>query len=147
MQRFDWVEKLTAKRTPLLRRAGGGGTFPPLVKGGLGGVGRKTLASSVYSPFARKDVRKRHVLQAGKAAHCEVDIIDRSHQGRLHRGFDAYRPTPPGPPFARGGKRTRLRPSPRNKTCTIARRCQSQVFTAPVSVPLFSCLGRSKPKE
>ena len=96
-------------------------TFPPLVKGGVGGVGRRTSASSVYSPFARKDVRKRHVLQAGEAAHARSTLsIDRT-KARLHRGFDAHRPTPPGPPFARGGKKTRLRPRSRNETGTIAR--------------------------
>ena len=44
-------------------------TFPPLVKGGLGGVGRKTSASSVCSPFASNDLRKRHALKSGEAAY------------------------------------------------------------------------------
>ena len=60
-------------------------------------------------------------------------MIDQSHQGHLHRGFDARRPTPPSPPFARGGNKARLRPSSRNETGIIARRCQSQVFAAPAS--------------
>ena len=77
-------------------------TFPPLVKGGAGGVGRTTSASSVWSPFARKDVRKRHVLQAGEAAHARSTLsIDRATAASIvDSAFTG--PPPVAPPFARG---------------------------------------------
>ena len=85
----------------------------------------------MYSPFARNDVRKRHALQAGEAAHAPssssidcakaVSLVDSTLTG----------PPPLTPPSQGGEKKTRFRPSPRNQTGTIARRCQSPVFTAP----------------
>src|ERR1700677_4980065 len=53
--------------------------FSPPCEGGVGGVGQtasaspgvggRPSASSVCSPFARNDVRKRHALKADEAAH------------------------------------------------------------------------------
>ena len=79
-------------------------TLPPLVKGGLGGVGRRTAASSVrYSPFARNEVWKREAVQSGQPAHAQSNSsIATSLCSVVHS--KVARPTPPNPPFTRGGK-------------------------------------------
>ena len=86
--------------------AGGGAYLSPLVKGGLGGVGRRTSASSVCSPFARNDVRKRHALQAGEAAHTpSTSSIDRAkHASLVHSTLTG---PPPLTPPSQGGERRR----------------------------------------
>ena len=69
---------------PGVLRVTGSLTFPPLVKGGQGGWAGTASASSVYSPFARKDVRKRHASQAGEAAHApSTSSFDRAKHGSL----------------------------------------------------------------
>ena len=79
-----------------------GATFPPVVKGGPGGVGREPRHRQCICPFARNDVRKRHTSRGGAVA---VNVIVRSHQTWRLCALDADRPTPPGPPFTRGGRR------------------------------------------
>ena len=87
----------------------GGAFLSPPCEGGVGGVGqtgvgRRTSASSVYSPFARKDVRKRHAIQAGEAAHApSTSSIDRAkHASLVHSTLT--RPPPLTPP-SQGGER------------------------------------------
>ena len=100
-----WVEESNAKGAFLLRTCAVALTFPPLVKGGLGGVGRKTSASSVCSPFARREVRKRHAFQADEAAQCAVDLIDRSISPSTPPSCARRSPArPPWPPLHKGGK-------------------------------------------
>ena len=90
--------------------------FSPPCEGGVGGVGqtasaspgvgRRTSASSVYSPFARNDVRKRHALKAGEAAHApSTSSIDRAQHGSLvHSKLTG---PPPLTPPSQGGERRR----------------------------------------
>ena len=82
-------------------------TFPPLVKGGSGGVGHITSASSVYSPFAiktsGKDTRYRR-----EAAHVPSTSSINRAQAHRPRALDAHRPTPPSPP-SQGGEKKRER--------------------------------------
>ena len=87
----------------MLCTCGGAITFPPLVKGGPGGVGRRTSASSVYSPFARNDVRKRHAIKGGEAAHApSTSSFDRAeHASLVHSTLTG---PPPRPPLHKGGK-------------------------------------------
>ena len=97
----DWFEELTAAGAFLLRTCGRRRLpFPPCE----GGVGRRTSASSVYPPFARKYVRKRHALQAGEAAHA---LSNSSINRAKHTSVVLSRltgPPPPGPPLHKGGK-------------------------------------------
>ena len=67
-------------------------------------MGRRTSASSVCSPFARNDVRKRHALQAGEAAHApSTSSIDRAkHASLVHSTLTG--PPPLAPP-SQGGER------------------------------------------
>jgi hypothetical protein len=47
-------------------------------------VGRKTSASSVYSPFSGEDARKRHTTLAGEPAHRpSTSSIDRANHASL----------------------------------------------------------------
>jgi len=65
-------------------------------------VGRRTSASSVCSPFARKDVRKRLDIQAGEAAHTpSTSSIDRAkHASLVHSTLTGL---PPLTPLHKGG--------------------------------------------
>ena len=88
--------------------------FSPPCEGGVGGVGqtasaspgvgRRTSASSVCSPFARNDVRKRHALQAGEAAHApSTSSIGRAQHGSfVHSKLTG--PPPLAPPSQGGEK-------------------------------------------
>ena len=71
-------------------------------------MGRRTFASSVYSPFARNDVRKRHAIQGGEAAHSpSTSSIDRAkHASLVHSTLTG---PPPLPPFTRGKEEGRWR--------------------------------------
>jgi hypothetical protein len=81
--------------------------FPPC-EGGLGGVGRRTSASSVHSPFARSDVRRRYALRAGEAAHTRGPhrLISPSTAASCIRRSPAH---PPRPPLHKGGKKEATR--------------------------------------
>ena len=88
--------------------------FSPPCEGGAGGVGqtasaspgvgRRTSASSVCSPFARNDVRKRHALKAGEAAHApSTSSIGRAQHGSfVHSKLTG--PPPLAPPSQGGEK-------------------------------------------
>ena len=55
--------------------------FPPLVKGGLGGVGREASGSSVYSPFAHYDLRKPQAAHSRESPRAPLTAsIDRARQ-------------------------------------------------------------------
>src|ERR1700679_886144 len=86
-------------------------SFPPLVKGGVGktasaspGVGRSTCASSVCSPFARNEVRKRRALQACEGAHTPSTL---SFDRAKHASFVQSKLTGPPPlaPPSQGGEK------------------------------------------
>ena len=69
------------------------------------GVGRRTSASSVCSPFARNDVRKRHALKTGEAVHApSTSSIGRAQHGSLvHSKLTG--PPPLAPPSQGGEKK------------------------------------------
>jgi hypothetical protein len=119
----------------------GGVYLPPLVKGGSGGVGRRTSASSVYSPFARNDVRKRHAIYGGEAAHApSTSSFDRAkHASLVHSMLSG--PPPLTPPSQGGGKKKgalaefaqRIRQE--CKSCAIPTFHNPRVALADVSLP------------
>ena len=65
---LTWLRNPPPKDRFCCAHAGGDAYLSPPCEGGAGG-GRRASASSVYSPFARKDFRKRHALQTGEAAY------------------------------------------------------------------------------
>jgi hypothetical protein len=127
--------------------------FPPLVKGGQGGggpdclrlarggVGRRNSASSVYSPFAGNDVRKRRAIKAGEAAHApSTSSIGRAQHGSLaHSKLTG--PPPPYPPFTRGGKKRARSRNLRNEFERNARVVQPQLCTTPGRSSCWASVG------
>ena len=78
----------------------------PPCEGGARGGGPQNLR--IVSVFAVRPQRRPESTclngRRGRAPQ-PFDLIDRSRQALLLRALDAYRPTPPNPPFTRGGKR------------------------------------------
>jgi hypothetical protein len=102
-------------------------TFPPLVKGGPGGVGRRTSASSVDSSIARDDVSIARAVHRDESAHSQsTSSIAPGFCPTVHS--TVARPTPPNPPFTRGGKKRARSPNSRDEVGTNARAVQPQLF-------------------
>ena len=85
-------------------------SFSPPCEGGARGVGRKTSALSVDSPFARNDVRKRHAIQSDEAAHAQsTSSVDAPSYALLCTQRSPG--PPPLTPPSQGGKEEAVSPS------------------------------------
>ena len=77
--------------------------FPPLVKGGLGGVGRVTVACTTGHKLGALDASNCTCAASTLRRACRIETSLRAN-GEFTDDAEALRPTPPNPPFTRGGK-------------------------------------------